>query len=70
VLLQVTGGNFRLSLLALVAVLALGTSRLLVWWRRTRAHLFLAEARGEELPVRITRRRWDAALPETPIVAA
>ncbi|WP_439381982.1 MFS transporter [Amycolatopsis lexingtonensis] len=70
VLLQWTGGNFRLSLLAIVAILALGTVRMLVWWRRTRAHLFLAEARGEELPVRITRRRWDAALPETPIVAA
>ncbi|RSD10427.1 MFS transporter [Amycolatopsis eburnea] len=70
VLLQWTGGSFRLSLLAIVAILALGTVRMLVWWRRTRAHLFLAEARGEELPVRITRRRWDAALPETPIVAA
>ncbi|MCR6486887.1 MFS transporter [Amycolatopsis sp. OK19-0408] len=70
VLLQWTGGNFRVSLLAIVAILALGTVRMLVWWRRTRAHLFLAEARGEELPVRITRRRWDAALPETPIVAA
>ncbi len=70
VLLQWTGGNFRLSLLAIVALLAFGTVRMLVWWRRTRAHLFAAEARGEELPVRITRRRWDAALPETPIVAA
>ena len=70
VLLQVTGGNFRIALLTLVAVLAVGTVRMLVWWRRTRAHLFAAEARGEELPVRITRRRWDAALPETPIVAA
>jgi len=70
VLLQWTGGSFRLSLLAIVAILALGTWRMLTWWRRTRAHLFLAEARGEELPVRITRRRWDAALPETPIVAA
>ncbi|HEY3468497.1 MAG TPA: MFS transporter [Amycolatopsis sp.] len=70
VFLQWTGGNFRVSLLAIVAILALGTVRMLVWWRRTRAHLFLAEARGEELPVRITRRRWDAALPETPIVAA
>jgi sugar phosphate permease len=70
VLLQWTGENFRVSLLAIVAILALGTVRMLVWWRRTRAHLFLAAARGEELPVRITRRRWDAALPETPIVAA
>ncbi|WP_328451577.1 MFS transporter [Amycolatopsis sp. NBC_00438] len=70
VLLQWTGGNFRWSLLTIVVLLAIGTSRMLVWWRRTRTHLFLAEARGEELPVRITRRRWDAALPETPIVAA
>jgi len=67
VLLQWTGGNFRVSLLAIVAVLAFGTFRMLVWWRRTRAHLFAAEARGEELPVRITRRRWDA--PEEPVAA-
>jgi MFS family permease len=67
VLLQWTGGNFRLSLLAIVAVLAFGTFRMLVWWRRTRAHLFAAEARGEELPVRITRRRWDVR--EEPIAA-
>ncbi|RZQ59776.1 MFS transporter [Amycolatopsis suaedae] len=61
VLLELTGGQFRLSLLAVVAVLALGTVRMLVWWRRTRAELFAAKARGEQIPVRITRRRWDAA---------
>jgi MFS family permease len=64
VLLQYTGGNFRLSLLSVVAVLVFGSFRMLVWWRRTRAHLFAAEARGEELPVRIRRRRWDLAAPE------
>lgn len=63
VLLQWTGGNFRIALLALVAVLALGTFRMLVWWRRARAELFAAEARGEELPVQIRRRRWDAEAP-------
>jgi MFS family permease len=64
VLLQYTGGNFRLSLLSVVAVLVFGSFRMLVWWRRTRAHLFAAEARGEELPVRIRRRRWDLSAPE------
>jgi sugar phosphate permease len=64
VLLQWTGGNFRLSLLALVVVLLIGSFRMLVWWRRARAQLFAAEARGEELPVRIRRRRWDVEAPE------
>jgi MFS family permease len=63
VLLQWTGGNFRIALLALVVVLAVGTSRMLVWWRRARAELFAAEARGEDLPVQIRRRRWDAEAP-------
>ncbi|MFE0028386.1 nitrate/nitrite transporter [Amycolatopsis sp. NPDC059021] len=70
VLLQWTGGNFRVALLAVVAFLMLGTSRVLVWWRRTRAHLFAAEARGETVPVRIRRRRWDAEPAETPVAAA
>ncbi|GAA3568785.1 MFS transporter [Amycolatopsis ultiminotia] len=65
VLLQLTGGNFRLSLLAVVVVLALGTWRMLTWWRRARAHLFAAEARGESVPVRIRRHRWD----RTPVAA-
>jgi sugar phosphate permease len=70
VLLQYAGGNFRLSLLSVVAVLVFGSFRMLVWWRRTRAHLFAAEARGEELPVRIRRRRWDLAAPEFQQAAA
>jgi sugar phosphate permease len=59
VLLQWDGGNFRLALLAIVVVLVFGGFRMLVWWRRARAHLFAAEARGEDVPVRIQRRRWD-----------
>ncbi|WP_020660702.1 MFS transporter [Amycolatopsis benzoatilytica] len=62
VLLQWTGGNFRIALLAVVAVLAVGSFRMLVWWRRARASVFEAEARGEEVPVHIRRRRWDRAL--------
>ncbi|WP_033292393.1 MFS transporter [Amycolatopsis jejuensis] len=59
VLLQATGGNFRIALLSVVGVLALGTFRMLVWWRRARACVFEAEARGEAVPVRIHRHRWD-----------
>jgi sugar phosphate permease len=71
VLLQWTGGNFRVSLLSVVVVLALGTWRMLVWWRRARAHVFAAEARGEDVPVRLTRRRWDGEVPaEAAAVAA
>ncbi|ATY13319.1 MFS transporter [Amycolatopsis sp. AA4] len=68
ILLQATGGNFRISLLVVVAVLALGASRMLVWWRRARAQVFAAEARGEEVPVRIRRHRWDRA-PEEAVAA-
>ncbi|EMD21658.1 MFS transporter [Amycolatopsis azurea] len=63
VLLEWTGGEFRLALLSVIAVLAFGTFRMLVWWRRTRAALFEAEARGERIPVQIRRRRWDAEAP-------
>ncbi|WP_409179362.1 nitrate/nitrite transporter [Amycolatopsis sp. VS8301801F10] len=69
ILLEATGGNFRISLLVIVAVLALGASRMLVWWRRARAQVFAAEARGEEVPVRIRRHRWDRA-PEDVVAAA
>ncbi|MGW4401606.1 MFS transporter [Amycolatopsis nivea] len=69
ILLQATGGNFRIALLVVVAVLAVGASRMLVWWRRARAHVFAAEARGEDVPVRIRRHRWDRA-PEEAVAAA
>ncbi|MFI5612830.1 nitrate/nitrite transporter [Amycolatopsis sp. NPDC051903] len=70
VLLQWTGGNFRVALLSVVVVLALGTSRMLVWWRRARAHVFAAEARGEDVPVRLTRRRWDGEVLAEPAAVA
>jgi MFS family permease len=59
VLLQLSGENFRIALLAVVVVLALGTVRMLVWWRRARAELFAAQARGEQVPVQVRRRLWD-----------
>ncbi|HKS49289.1 MAG TPA: MFS transporter [Amycolatopsis sp.] len=64
VLLQLTGGQFRAALLSVVVVLAFGTFRMLVWWRRARAALFLAQARGEEVPVMIRRRPWDVPVPQ------
>ncbi|WP_216216307.1 MFS transporter [Amycolatopsis aidingensis] len=60
VLLEVAGGSFRIALLTIVALLLLGSFRMLVWWRRTRAALFAAQARGEEIPVQVRRRPWDA----------
>ncbi|MEU7477372.1 MFS transporter [Lentzea sp. NPDC042327] len=51
---------FRVAFGFLVVVLALGAWRMLVWWRRARAAVFAAEARGETVPVQLRRRRWDA----------
>jgi hypothetical protein len=58
-LLDLTG-SFRVALLVLVALLGLGAWRTAVWWRRARAAVFAAEARGEAVPVQLTYRRWDA----------
>jgi MFS family permease len=55
-------GSFRIALLVVVALLVLGSWRTAVWWRRARAAVFAAQARGEEVPVRLTYRRWDAAV--------
>lgn len=66
--LQAAHGDFRIAFLAVVATLALGTFRVLVWWRRARAALFVAEARGEAVPVAIRRRPWD--VPEAVTAAA
>lgn len=52
---------FRLALLSVVAILLLGLWRTSVWWRRARAVVFDAAARGETVPVQIRRRAWDLA---------
>lgn len=50
---------YRLAFLSVVAVLLVGAWRTIVWWRRARAAVFAAEDRGETVPVRLRRRRWD-----------
>ncbi|WP_228771347.1 MFS transporter [Actinokineospora iranica] len=52
-------GAFRVAFLAVAAVLLFGSWRTLVWWRRARAAVFAADARGEAVPVQIRRRTWD-----------
>lgn len=69
VLLQWTG-EFRIALLAVFGVLAFGASRMLIWWRRARAQLLDAQARGEQVPVQIRRRRWDTPEREGAVVVA
>ncbi|EHK89057.1 MFS transporter [Saccharomonospora azurea] len=59
-LLEASGGNYRIALLTMVAVLVFGAWRMLVWWRRARAVVFAAEDRGEPVPVRLRRHRWDS----------
>jgi MFS family permease len=53
---------FRIAFLSVAVLMVLGMWRTLVWWRRARAAVFAAEARGEDVPVRLTHRRWDAAV--------
>ncbi|MFC4001166.1 nitrate/nitrite transporter [Prauserella oleivorans] len=59
VLLEVSGGDYRIALLAAVVVLLLGAFRIGVWYRRARAVVLEAQERGDEVPVRLRRRRWD-----------
>jgi sugar phosphate permease len=51
---------YRIAFLALAAILVLGVWRTVVWWRRARTAVFEAEDRGEDVPVQLRRRRWDA----------
>jgi MFS family permease len=53
--------SYRPAFLIPAALMALGVWRTAVWWRRARAVVLAATARGEEVPVRIRQRRWDAA---------
>jgi len=64
VLLELTGDSFRIALLGVVALLVLGSWRVAVWWRRARAAVFQAQARGEDVPVQLLRRAWDVQIPE------
>ncbi|GAB2736072.1 MFS transporter [Salinifilum aidingensis] len=64
-LVQVSGGQYRVALLAVVAVLLVGAWRVLVWWRRARGAVFAAIDRGDEVPVRIRRRSWDLSSAES-----
>ncbi|GAA3840026.1 MFS transporter [Saccharothrix violaceirubra] len=52
-------GAYRIAFLPAVAVFLFGALRMAVWWRRARAAVFAAESRGETVPVRLRRRRWD-----------
>ncbi|SDP41833.1 Sugar phosphate permease [Nakamurella panacisegetis] len=51
--------GFRFAFCALVVVTAVGLSRMLTWWLRTRAMVLLAAARGEDVPVNLHVRRWE-----------
>jgi MFS family permease len=62
VLLQASG-SFRVAFLSVVVLLLLGSWRCLVWWRRARAEVFAAQSRGEAVPVRIRRTRFDVPVP-------
>ncbi|PRY42551.1 MFS transporter [Umezawaea tangerina] len=53
---------YRIAFLSLAAMLVLGVWRTAVWWRRARTAVFEAEARGEDVPVQLRRRRWDASV--------
>ncbi|WP_007025588.1 MFS transporter [Saccharomonospora iraqiensis] len=59
VLLELTGGRYGIALLAMPAVLAFGSWRMAVWWLRARAAVFAAQERGEDVPVRLRRHRFD-----------
>lgn len=63
-LLQFSGGNFRIALLVIVGMLLFGAWRMAVWYRRARAAVFVAQARGEAVPVQLRRRAWDAPVRE------
>lgn len=60
-----SAGKFQVALSAILLVLLFGTWRTAVWWRRARAVVLAAAARGEEVPVQLRARRWDdlAAVP-------
>ncbi|GAA0518193.1 MFS transporter [Saccharopolyspora thermophila] len=64
------GSEYRVAMLTLVAMLLFGAFRTAVWWRRARAEVFAAQARGDDVPVLLTRHRWDLDTPRRTPVAA
>lgn len=52
---------YRVAFSSVIVVLLFGLWRTSVWWRRARAAVFDAAARGEQVPVQIRRRAWDLA---------
>jgi MFS family permease len=58
-LLELTGDQFRIALLAVVVLLLFGSWRMTVWYRRSRAVVLQAQERGEAVPVQLRRRPWD-----------
>jgi hypothetical protein len=59
--------TLRLAALVGVGVQSFGMLRVVVWWRRVRGLVLIAQARGEWIPARIVRRRWDLGPPVTPL---
>jgi MFS family permease len=55
-----TATGFRIAFCVVAGTLVIGAWRTIVWWHRARAAVFQAEARGEDVPVRLRHRRWDA----------
>ncbi|MBP2477174.1 sugar phosphate permease [Crossiella equi] len=64
-----TAASFQVALSAVALVLLFGTWRTVVWWRRARAVVLAAAARGEDVPVQLRLRRWDHAA-AVPVAAA
>jgi len=55
------GNAFRVAFVPVVLLQIFGAGQIVRWWRRTRASVLLAQARGETPPVRVVAHRWDIA---------
>lgn len=51
--------GYRFAFCALLLLTAIGLSRMLTWWLRTRAVVLMAAARGEQVPVHLHVHRGD-----------
>jgi Na+/melibiose symporter-like transporter len=59
------GHSFRLALIVIVGVQAVGVVQMMRWWHKLRIHLLDRVERGEPIPVSIVRHRWDRRLSRT-----